>query len=183
MTDERRHLMVDIETMGTNDPDEPTPIIVSVGAVVFTRDGVVREQSWSVDGESCEDIGLGVDFETVEWWLNQPEAIREQVSGGEDIETVLEELRTLATVSGCSAVWAQGHDFDLGVLETAYSRLDMRCPWEFWEQRDSRTYRQEIDAPIDVSRRDEDRHDALADARYQARCVAATKRWLEGQYE
>jgi len=81
-------IMLDIETLGT----DPGATIVSIGAVAFDADGPGDEFRAAVSPTSCQRHGLSIDAETLEWWLTQDAAAREQLRGGADLETALEDL-------------------------------------------------------------------------------------------
>ncbi len=74
-------------------------------------------------------------------------------------------------------VWGNGATFDNVILRGAYERAGRICPWEFWNDHDVRTivtlgssvgFDPKRDMPFigDV-------HNALADARHQAKYVSA----------
>jgi len=60
------------------------------------------------------------------------------------------------------------------ILESAYRALDCEAeaPWDYWQCRDVRTLRKCAPAWPDDREHEGVAHDALDDARHQARCVA-----------
>lgn len=165
--------MIDIETLGT----EPGCVIVSIGAVRFDLEhGVTDSLFVSVDPESCQALGMEIDAGTLAWWLGQPAEAREQLTGGDDLEIALRELR--AFVDGAEEVWANSPSFDLAILDEAFDAVGLSSPWEFWEQRDYRTLRETL--PYWPGRDQQGtKHDALDDARYQAESLVEALREVE----
>ncbi|AFH21992.1 exonuclease [environmental Halophage eHP-14] len=158
--------MLDIETLGT----EPGAVIVSVGGVRFSTNGLGATFYRKVDVESCEDAGLEIDSETLKWWWEQDDDARDALSGGDELADVLDAFGHF--YDGCDEVWAKSPIFDVALLEAAYAAVDQESPWEFWETRDVRTV---MDLPCAEELPDDGtEHHALDDAKRQARNVAAT---------
>lgn len=74
-------------------------------------------------------------------------------------------------------VWGNGATFDNVILRGAYERAGQVCPWQFWNDHDVRTivtlgrvvgFDPKRDMPFDGVA-----HNALADARHQAKYVSA----------
>lgn len=167
-----RHLMVDIETLGT----EPGCAILSVGSVQFTlADGLGYQFHERVDPVSCEEAGLSLDADTVQWWATQ-ENVSDVLAGGDDLEPVLTEFARGA--EECDVVWANSPSFDLAILQAAGEAVGVEMPWAFYEERDFRTLKNLPDA-VEVEHEGTE-HDALDDAIYQARyALENLRRWSE----
>jgi len=163
MSDEM-HMMVDVETLG-RDADAP---IVQIGVVRFNGYGLHEEAGVGVTLASNEEIGQwGVEADTLTWWLEQDNA-DDVLTGGVGIEDALRTVSELA--NSADVVWACSPAFDATILRHAYEQVGWRVPWQFYDLRDVRTVREE--SPHWPEREQEGtEHDALADARYQARCV------------
>jgi DNA polymerase III epsilon subunit-like protein len=168
MSDDFRRVMVDIETLGL----EPGAAIVSIGAAEFGVDGLGERESWSVDLQSCEDAGLSIDGGTLEWWLDQDETAREQLTGGEPLLDSL--VNFSAWIHSADEVWANSPAFDCDHLEHAADAVGVELPWHYYERRDYRTLR-ELEIAPDIEQ-DGTEHDALDDAVHQARVASATLR-------
>lgn len=169
-------VMVDIETLGL----DPGATILSVGAVAFgpahTGDTFYR----SIDRESCENAGLTEDADTLDWWQDQPEAARAVLDGGQPLADVLAAFRAWYVGNGFDEVWANSPAFDCELLEAAYDAVGLDAPWGFHEERDYRTL---TALPCAVALEQQGtEHDALDDARYQARVAAQTLAKLEADY-
>jgi len=168
-------VMVDIETLGL----EPGSAILSIGAVEFDSHGPKDSFYQSIDLVSCQEAGLEIDADTLDWWLHQGEEAKEQLTGGEDLAAVLSDFRDWYVRHGFDEVWANSPSFDCEHLETAYAAVGQSEPWHFKDERDFRTV---TSLPVDVDiKHDGVGHDALDDAVYQSRVVAATLDQLEGQ--
>jgi hypothetical protein len=156
--------MIDIETLGR----EPGCAIVAVGACRFDAREVGETFEASVSLTSCQDHGLGIDAETLEWWLSQSSEAREQLLGGDDLPEVLRELNQF--LRDTEEVWANSPSFDLAILEAAFNACGTSAPWEFYEERDFRTLTShDIDHDIE---QDGVEHDAVDDAVHQAAVAA-----------
>lgn len=130
------HVMVDIETLGT----EPGCVILSVAAVRFNLEtGVISDRFMKVvDIDSCIKLGLGVDGGTLTWWFNQSEEAREHLKGKSNtIKSVLHSLSQFFRFG--DQVWGNSARFDLGILADAYGKIGYELPWQFWNERDVRT--------------------------------------------
>ena len=162
----KTHVMLDIETLG-RDTDAP---ILQIGLIRFDSDDLREEIEMSVSLESNEEVGQwGVEADTLTWWLEQDQDAADAVlTGGGDIE---EALRTVIVATlDADTVWACSPKFDCAILEHAYDRVGWAVPWSYFELRDVRTVREE--SPHWPDREQEGtEHDALDDARHQARCV------------
>lgn len=168
MTDTRR-VMIDIETVGL----ERGSAIVEIGAVQFEPVAMIGETFHaSVSLTSCQEAGLHIDADTVEWWLGeQPEIASEVLVGGDDLADALIAFVDWLNEIEPHEVWANSPSFDCEMLEHAGEQVGVGMPWEFYQERDVRT----LDAlPVDVEiEQDGVEHTALDDAIYQAR-VAST---------
>lgn len=166
-------VMVDLETMGTG----PNAAIIAIGAVEFDlAQGEVGDRFYAVVSlDSSVTNGGIIDPSTVMWWLGQSEEARKAVcAGGEHINVAL--LRLTAWLGQCAArddlrLWGNGAGFDNVVLEAAYRRSALNCPWHFWNNRCYRTMkglRPDVQAV-----RAGTHHNALDDAMTQARHLIA----------
>jgi DNA polymerase III epsilon subunit-like protein len=157
------HVMVDIETLGT----DPGAAIVSIGAVRFDADGIEAQFFESVDIESAQAAGLSIDAETLAWWLEQSEAAREQLFGGNQLRAC---LRRLSEFVGDRVVWACSPAFDVVLLEAAYRAVELSPPWRFYRCRDYRSFRETLSTWPDREQSGT-AHNALDDAVFQAACL------------
>ncbi|EES6426517.1 exonuclease [Escherichia coli] len=170
------HLMIDLETMGKN-PDAP---IISIGAIFFdpqTGD-MGPEFSKTIDLETAGGV---IDRDTIKWWLKQSREAQSAILTDEiPLDDALLQLREfIAENSGefFVQVWGNGANFDNVILRRSYERQGIPCPWHYHNDRDVCTI-VELGKAIDFDARtaipfEGERHNALDDARYQAKYVSA----------
>ncbi len=175
------HLMIDLETMG----NKPTAPIVTIGAVFFDpQTGCLGAEFYmAVNLASAMEQGATPDGDTILWWLKQSEAARAAICT-DDTKHIAEVLSELSSFISRNAdnpsylkVWGNGANFDNVILRSAYDRADKTCPWQFWNDSDVRTmvslgkelgFDPKRNMPFDGVA-----HNALADARHQAKYVSA----------
>jgi len=171
-----QQVMVDLETLGT----DPGAAIVAIGAVRFDVDGGLgTEFGVSVSVEDCQSEGLHIDAGTLEWWLGQSADARAQLEGGCSLDRALRDLDSFVRETNPDAVWANSPAFDCEILRAAHDAVGRDCPWAYYQERDYRTLRETLDCWPDREQSGT-AHDAVADARYQAECLVAALRRLDG---
>lgn len=157
-----RHVMVDLETLGLR----PDSVILSIGAVVFDANTIDSESYWTVE---LDQPGRRIDADTVRWWLGQSEGARRAIYDPRETWTLGRALDEFAELFDADTrIWANGANFDIVLLEHAYSG---RTPWKYKNTRCYRTVRAMfpgIDNEIDSMG---DEHNALDDARHQTRVL------------
>lgn len=170
------HLMIDLETMGKN-PDAP---IISIGAIFFdpqTGD-MGPEFSKTIDLETAGGV---IDRDTIKWWLKQSREAQSAIMTDEiPLDDALLQLREFIDENSGEffvQVWGNGANFDNTILRRSYERQGIPCPWRYYNDRDIRTI-VELGKAIDFDARtaipfEGERHNALDDARYQAKYVSA----------
>ncbi|HAM3728575.1 TPA: exonuclease [Escherichia coli] len=170
------HLMIDLETMGKN-PDAP---IISIGAIFFdpqTGD-MGPEFSKTIDLETAGGV---IDRNTIKWWLKQSREAQSAIMTDEiPLDDALLQLREFIDENSGEffvQVWGNGANFDNTILRRSYERQGIPCPWSYYNDRDVRTI-VELGKAIDFDARtaipfEGERHNALDDARYQAKYVSA----------
>lgn len=166
---DKRHIMVDLETMGT----ENDAAIISIGAVEFGIDSISREFYRVVNLQSCMDIGLTVTPSTIQWWMDQSEEAKAVFH--EEPSSIGLALEEFAGWVDCGlydkrelCVWGNGAVFDNVILATAYRVLDLKKPWTY---KGDMCYRTARAAYPHIEAADWDGnipHNALHDATYQA---------------
>ncbi|EAA6248820.1 3'-5' exoribonuclease [Salmonella enterica subsp. enterica serovar Durban] len=174
------NLMIDLETMGK----KPNAPVVSIGAVFFDpQSGEIGPEFYTaVSLESAMEQGAVPDGDTILWWLRQsPEARSAICVDAMPIPAALSELTQFigrhADNMKYMKVWGNGATFDNVILRGAYERAGKICPWPFWNDHDVRTlvtlgrsigFDPKKDMPFIG-----EQHNALADARHQAKYVSA----------
>ncbi|WP_342342849.1 exonuclease [Escherichia coli] len=174
------HLMIDLETMGTN---TNAPIVV-IGAVFFDpQTGEIGPVFYIVISlTDAMNTGAVPDGGTIEWWLKQSSEARAAILTDQvKLKDALSQFRKFINEYSDEKfvqVWGNGATSDNAILRTSYERLDIPCPWRYHNDRDVRTI-VELGKTIDFDARtvipfEGVRHNALDDARHQAKYVTAT---------
>ncbi|CTX01362.1 exonuclease [Escherichia coli] len=170
------HLMIDLKTMGKN-PDAP---IISIGAIFFdpqTGD-MGPEFSKTIDLETAGGV---IDRDVIKRWLKQSREAQSAIMTDEiPLDDALLQLREFIDENSGEffvQVWGNGANFDNTILRRSYERQGIPCPWRYYNDRDVRTI-VELGKAIDFDARtaipfEGERHNALDDARYQAKYVSA----------
>lgn len=162
-------LMLDLETLGTR----PGCVILTIGAVKFDPYSLAEPGPgiyMRVDADEQIAAGREVQEDTLKWWMDQVEDVREEALGEADrvsVEYMYRELNRICV--GVQNIWAQGPVFDIAILENIYRQYGWPTPWQFWQIRDSRTLFGVHGDPRVKGR--EGHHNALADCVYQAQGV------------
>lgn len=171
MKNDKRHVMMDLETWGTRSGSA----LRSVGAVVFDpkETGVDAETFYAnIDRQSCSDMGLTEDASTVAWWDRQSaEAEATLAVDQRPLREVVRDFNRWFRATGCAHVWSHGASFDVVLWEWACLACDEKEPWKFWDVRDTRTLYHLAGVDLKSVPRDGVHHNALDDAVHQARCV------------
>ncbi|EFI4460717.1 TPA: 3'-5' exoribonuclease [Escherichia coli] len=172
------HLMIDLETMGTN---TNAPIVV-IGAVFFDpQTGEIGPVFYIVISlTDAMNTGAVPDGGTIEWWLKQSSEARAAILTDQvKLKDALSRFREFINEYSDEKfvqVWGNGATFDNAILRTSYERLDIPCPWRYYNDRDVRTI-VELGKTIGFDARtaipfEGVPHNALDDARHQAKYVS-----------
>ncbi len=186
------HYMLDIETLGNG----TNGAIVAIGVCAFdpAQGKLENDQDWSRDFYRTIDLTKSafpgvIDASNVEWWLQQsPEAQRELYNEGRiPLENALVQLNTwlvergirLGQENDAVRLWSKPPLFDERLMREAYTRHRYTFPWHWRASRDIRTLIDDarelgIVMPDDATRTTV-KHNALEDARHQARIVCAIR--------
>ncbi|WP_044706034.1 exonuclease [Escherichia coli] len=170
------HLMIDLETMGKN-PD--APINALAGKFFDPATGEMGpEFSKTIDLETAGGV---IDRDTIKWWLKQSREAQSAILTDEiPLDDALLQLREFIDENSGEffvQVWGNGANFDNVILRRSYERQEIPCPWRYTNDRDVRTIIalglvMDFDARSVITFEGE-RHNALHDARYQAKYVSA----------
>jgi len=175
------HVMIDLETMALT----VDAAVVQIGAVVFDPESGQLGSELSLHVQL--DQGRRIDADTVLWWMRQEGARTALLAGQAEAKPLPQALlgfdfwlqtRTPLTV------WSHGATFDLPILEHCYRGQQLRVPWGYRAARDTRTVFDlagvsadgAVDALVGPLVEGELKHDALVDARRQARAVCEAVR-------
>lgn len=162
-------VMLDIETLGTR----PGCVIVTLGAVKFDPYSVSEPGPgiyMRIDADEQIALGREVQEDTMRWWMNQAEDVREEAlgeGGRVSLDAMYRDLNRFLV--GVNNIWCQGPAFDIVILENLYRQMGWPTPWQFWQIRDSRTLFGVHGDPREKNK--EGLHNALEDCVSQAQGV------------
>jgi hypothetical protein len=142
-----RDIMVDLETVAT----DPQAAILTIAAIRFDNNKDYSEVTdpFTLDyfytRVDLEQPGRTVSDDTMNWWAQQAQEIREEAFGEADRFPLSDALIALeAWASGADRYWANGSAFDFPILESANKTYNIRNAWQFWQVRDARTIYQMV---------------------------------------
>ncbi|NRA42467.1 MAG: 3'-5' exoribonuclease [Pseudomonadales bacterium] len=172
-------LMLDIETLGTNN----NAVILSIGVTVFS----VSENNPCADSFYCElpvqpqiDNGRTICASTLKWWQRQKTVCpivhddeNEANNFAETVEKLVDLCEFIGTKYPGRKIWAHGTTFDIVRTESLLEDFGMKVPWSWWSVMDCRTVTNLIDC-----RSKANNHNALDDAINQARWIIKAKKKL-----
>ncbi len=166
-----KHLMLDLETLGTACSD--TCPIIQVGAVVFTWEKDVADYL----ANTTFLVTDKVEPQTMQWWAQTSPAQLAEILAhpNRSLDFALSEVVGLARMHKVQTLWARGH-FDAPIFRAKLRACGKTgFPVEFRADRDVRTLEDlytGITGKRALRRPDTDsEHNALADAKWQAHCV------------
>ena len=186
------NIMVDCETLGTL-ADAP---IMSIGAVRFDPfSEEIADQGFyrSITLQSNFDHGRRTSEDTLKWWMGQaatnPGAATVFTEPKIDLETALSEfvawywdyethIHKKQILKRDTLLWSNGADFDIPMINHALDSCRIPIPWNFWNSRCVRTYKNLPGAERLRVPRIGTYHNALGDAITQAMLVQLVNRTL-----
>ncbi len=177
-----KHLMIDLETLGT----APGCIVLSLGAVGFNP-LVIHENNMNIESEKWyrnfgikpqQDLGLTFEAGTFLWWLQQDKAaINALLTKQADIRVGIKSFISFWRRNGYDYIWSHGASFDIPILEHIMRLLGEEPPWKFWNIRDTRTLYDVVG--IKPDRSEGTHHNALDDSIQQAKAVQKAYQQIE----
>lgn len=158
-------IMLDCETLSTS----PDAVILSIAAVEFNPFEITTDFSKNktldilINIDEQVQLGRVIDDSTVTWWGQQPQDVQNKLFAEEGRLSVISALTELRKFCwNKDRIWCQGTDFDISLLNNAYTQTKQPKPWKYWQVRDSRTL---LDL-IDVSQPTVT-HDSIEDCKRQ----------------
>lgn len=179
----KKHISIDIESLATT----PDMKIVSIGAVVFTASAQIEDKFYAVL-DLREQALRGQSETALKWWEEQPDEVREALTttAREPVLFALGRLdeyvkRHEANLAG---IWAKGPSFDLAALEHMYASYKLPPPWGYKLARCYRTVAAQMKNTFPAAELPDYgplvAHNALDDAKWQARSLAYMNQQLGG---
>lgn len=177
------HLMIDLETWGKR----PGCALRSIGACFFKpkliKDAALGPLAMvgddfyaNVELEGQQELGLHLDPDTQRWWGEQ--SAEAQAAFADDPQALSVALLRFThwVAAKCDPVelrvWCHGAGFDVPIVEACLHALQRPVPWKFWNVRCTRTIYEMAGVSLKDYPRAGTHHNALADAKHQAMCVA-----------
>lgn len=157
-------VMVDLETLSTRS----NAVIISIGAYEFDlKTGELGRKFYVlVDPQSCVDKGMVIDVSTIMWWMDQNDEARAEFK--KKHYPLLDCLQAFYEWYPKGAqFWGNGATFDNTILANAYKACGIKQPWLYAGDRCYRTLRA-LYPNIEADATNGTKHNALADAKYQA---------------
>ena len=183
------NVMIDIETLDT----AATAVVLSIGAVAFTDDGVECGKFYvelTDDLETQQNAGRTISADTVRWWISQNEnaksLFKDKPIDDPDrvgVATALSSLNKFLNAHGPAEkikMWANGSDFDNVIMHSLYESFGTRAPWKHYNHRCYRTFKNLPGAPK-AATREGVHHNALDDAMHQYKHWTEINSWLRNQ--
>lgn len=176
------NVMIDLETYANTS----NAVIVQIGAVEFDdKSGdILRKFKTNVDAQSCIDLGMEMNVDTINWWMSQPDKARKSIlKDGKHIRNALNSLRDflhkpMGKDEGFS-LWCHA-TFDEPILSNAYRKAGMDEPWHYRSVRDLRTLIDLADVDPYTYQNNGTHHDALADCMFQVKYTVDALKKLRG---
>lgn len=165
------NVMLDIETLGT----APGCAVLSIGAVAFDPEAQTLGSEFYrvISAEDCRRHGLKEDQDTLKWWSEQSAearvVLREAYSTTTTLRDVLLGFNEYLSQFDAPCVWGNGSDFDQPILIAAYAAVGVKPAWKFRNNRCYRTLHALLLSDGPLPEREGTHHNALDDARHQAR--------------
>lgn len=175
-------LSIDLETLDT----EPTAAILSLGCVQFDVPfGQPRAEFYQkATTQYQSSYNRTTNVATLEWWNTQDANVRaEAFSGTQPLVTLLQNFEIW-----CEAqfgedrmkdieLWSRGAGFDCEILKNAYYGVIGNYPFDFRNHMCQRTVEKLMPVGLkNLVPKNTAKHNALEDARYQARILDAALR-------
>lgn len=165
----RKDLMIDIETLSTNND----AAIIAIGVATFrgdTPDENISDE-FLIDPRYAPGH-RGAD--TFKWWeMQDPGVFAHATSGTDTPEEAIEKFEDFYHTHRPKHIWANSPQFDLVILRTLYHALGKEAPFHYNRERDFRTLKDlaknyKIDYSAAYKGRIKQKHNAQSDALCQA---------------
>lgn len=113
---------------------------------VFTPD--IPPFNAMVDLRSCVMDGFDFDKDTLKWWSEKPQALKDEMADGDcyPLKDVMEQFidwlndLALSAEGAVICLWSQGADFDIAILRNICKKYNLTLPVSFHNFRDARTF-------------------------------------------
>lgn len=170
-------VMLDLETMST----KPNAAIIAIGAVRMdlTNMGIVDEFYCNIQLADSSLYG-DIDPGTVEWWMQQSEDARQRLFTGTRMKLAPALMGFAQWFGEPAPLWGNGAGFDNVVLRHSYLAASLMVPWRYTHDRCYRTLKNLVPSAALEPPANTQKHDALADAKWQAEHLINMMNYLKG---
>lgn len=173
-----RHIMVDLETLGTG----PNAAVLSIGMVMFDDSKPFPLSPEGIHQKIRQNTVSGdVDIDTVMWWMQQSDDARRKMvdDSGEfpEIVVVTDVARFLKSYDDV-LLWGNGASFDNVILRSLFARNEVKWPLKYTSDRCYRTMRAMF-PQVPVQEFVGTKHHAYDDAMHQAKHLYAILQHLK----
>ena len=178
-----RRLMLDLETLDS----ATTAAVIAIGACIFDERGqIFGEFDARIAVDLAKAYGTTSD-RTMGWWEMQDADVRTRMfSGTASPNDVAKDFCVFVAKARVYEVWANAPTFDCVIIQHLLRQLGLRTPWAFRDERCVRTIYavgRELGIDYGAGYSEKGAHDAVVDARNQARAVAIVLRELSAMKE
>jgi DNA polymerase III epsilon subunit-like protein len=162
-------VMLDLETMSTQNDAS----IISIGAVKFwlnvNQDEFTEDQLFyqTVSLKSCQKVGLHIDANTVEWWLQQSKEAQIALFDSNRMDVTSAMHRFARWIPEDAYIFGNGATFDNIILRNAFNACRVKYPVSYKRDMCYRTLKQMSDIPVPII--EGTKHNALHDAMAQTK--------------
>jgi len=168
----KTEIMVDIESLSS----EPDGAIIAIGLVQFNQEEILDEYEILIDPQ----LAIGHrSTSTLEWWNRQDPKVYEKMMSGELTPwDACEEMVEIIAEWGSKIMWANAPTFDISMLRLLFKICDVRFPIKFNKEMDFRTLKNLTSIDYSAAYGKRKAHDAVDDAKAQARAVQIIRKEL-----
>jgi len=128
-----KDIMIDLETLGLN----AGCVVTQLGASYFDRytGELGCEFIANISIESCMSVGLKINPDTLNWWLDK----KDLISWLDEPLKIKEVLETFSLFyKKGDLIWSH-NSFDIPILKAAYMACNLEIPFHYRDTRDLRT--------------------------------------------
>jgi len=127
------NIMLDVESVSL----KSNAAILSIGAAAFSPNELLAGEAiqdtfyLNVDVQTCVDLGLSFDWNTIMWLLKQDKAVGEALQSNRlPLRAALYNLVEFINNGNNDYVWSKPSRFDIPILENALSVCNIDVPWD-----------------------------------------------------
>lgn len=173
------HIMIDLETLGTN----TDTIVTQIGFCVFDYISIKSSENMRPDpNEQIFDKKRTMTWSTFKWWMGQSNEARESMikdahgSMNDCLCSFVNDIESQYGWASIEGVWSHGLTFDVAIMEHLFKQYEIKTPWKYNVPRDTRTIFMLV--PDMVMHKPVVAHDAREDAIAQANNIIKAMKYI-----